>query len=60
MHIKTKTTIDGVAYYVCYSYSGTDPIVHWVSKTPQGFNRLNELDDATKLTIKLNLSLLID
>lgn len=51
MHIKTKVNIEHVVYYVCFNYEETTPVLHWVSHTPSGFNRLNELGE--ELTNKI-------
>jgi hypothetical protein len=60
MHIKTKIRIDGTSYYVCYNYNDEQPVIHWVAKTPSGFNRLSELSEGIIARINLHLEILED
>lgn len=55
MFIKTKITIDSVAYYVCFDFAGEDVDIHWISRTPNGFNRVNGLSEELKNEIKTKL-----
>lgn len=60
MHIKTKVRVEGTAYYVCYNYDNESPVIHWVSKTPNGFNRLSELSEEIMARISLHIGVLTD
>ncbi len=60
MHIKTKVRIEGTAFYVCYNYDNKTPVIHWVSRTPNGFNRLSELSQELIARIILHIEILTD